>query len=92
MLREEAGRFIKIAKRIVGEMPEPWIWKPPARGLDKPLVGHPPMYDARSMIVFCLFKIYSDNSFRWLEGFLRDNQSLCHELGFGGGRPSYETI
>jgi hypothetical protein len=44
------------------------------------------------MIILCLFKIYSDNSFRWLEGFLRDKQSLCHELGFEDGCPSYETI
>jgi len=44
------------------------------------------------MTVLCLFKVYSNNSFRWLEGFLRDNHSLCHELGFEEGCPSYETI
>jgi len=47
---------------------------------------------ARPMVVLCLFKIYTDKSFRWIDGFLKENESLCRELGFGKGCPSYETI
>jgi hypothetical protein len=91
MLREEAGRFLKIAKRIVRDDPEPWIWKP-REDPGNPGAGRPPRYVARSMAVLCLSKVYSRNSFRWIDGFLRNNESIRRELGFVNRCPSYEAI
>ncbi|MGQ9588367.1 MAG: hypothetical protein ACUVT7_08305 [Thermoplasmata archaeon] len=92
MLREEAGRFVRTAKRIVDDEQEPWIWNPKVKGVRCDRMGRPPTYMARPMVVLCLFKIYYDKSFRWIEGFLRENGSLCRGLGFVNGCPSYETI
>jgi len=50
------------------------------------------VYPARPMVVLCLFKIYSNKSFRWIDGFLSENMSLCREPGFSKDCPSYETI
>ncbi len=91
MLREEAGRFVRTAKRIVGEGQEPWIWTP-RKDPANPGAGPPPRYQARSMVVLCLLKIYTDKSFRWMDGFLKENESLRRELGFTKDCPSYETI
>jgi len=91
MLKEEAGRFLRTAKSIVGEGQEPWIWKP-RENPKNPGAGRPPVYPARPMVVLCLFKIYSNKSFRWIDGFLSENMSLCRELGFSKDCPSYETI
>lgn len=92
MLGEKAGRFVRIAKRIVDDEQEPWIWKPKVKGVRCDSMGRPPTYLAGPMVVLWLFEIHYDKSSRWMEGFLRENQSLYLELGFVDGCPSYETI
>ena len=61
-------------------------------GKVSPGAGRPPKYPARPMVVLCLFKIYANKSFRWVDGFVSENGSLCQEIGLTKGCPSYETI
>ncbi len=91
MLKEEAGRFLRTAKKVVGEGKEPWIWKP-QEDPEHPGADRPPKYQARQMVVLCLFKIHANKSFRWVDGFVSHDDSLCRELGFVEKCPSHETI
>jgi len=41
VLAGEPARYFKIAKKVVWEEPEPWVWKPKYVDDDKRRVGRP---------------------------------------------------
>jgi hypothetical protein len=88
----EADRTFRIAKKIVWEEPEPWIWKPKYKNDNKRRVGRPPEFMARPLVMLCLWRIYSGKSYRWMEGYPQGNTQLRHEVGLGDEWPAYETI
>ena len=92
VLAGEPARFFKIAKKVVWEEPEPWIWKPKYVDDDKRRVGRPPEFMARPLVMLCLWRIYSGKSYRWMEGYLEGNHEFRHEVGLGDEWPAYETI
>jgi len=92
VLAGEPARFFKIAKKVVWEEPELWIWKPKYRDDDKRRVGRPPEFMARPLVMLCLWRIYFGKSYRWMEGYLQGNTQFRHEVGLGDEWPAYETI
>lgn len=92
VLINEAERFFQIAKKVVWEEPEPWIWKPRYRKDDDRRVGRPPKFMVRPLVLLCLWRIYSGKSYRWMEGYLEGNAEFRHKIGLGDSYPAYETI
>jgi len=50
----ESDRFFRIAKKVVWEEPEPWIWKPKYTDDSKRRVGRPPEFMVRPLVMLCL--------------------------------------
>ena len=85
--REEFRRFAEKARDLVWSLPDPWERKAGDGGR-----GRPPTYMARPLVVLCMLKVYTNKSYRWVEGFLDASDWLCGLLGLTEKIPSYETI
>lgn len=73
-VKENPSRFFRLLKKAVEEAPEPWVQKPRPKG------GRPP-YQSKDLIKICMLKIYFNKSFRGVETWVREDESLKGILG-----------